>query len=279
MGERRQLEEFIDIHKGETAWVFGKGPTLDLFDFADAGEIRCAINDVVGFVPECKYAFANDSVRPWVDMYRIEHILFTPRRTIKNDFLRPDWPDCQVCVYEDNYREDIWVVKQEKSELAKCLQIRSGTLGSVIQVLYLMGISKIVAVGIDGGQAHAERKRWRTRLRNDHWRDYNRIRDHFISAGEFLNIDLAFFKGPTIPHTNGKMKVRFTKNLFVKGVPYHDGETAYLTEPEAVEVLSCGCGVPVTDKAETREGIETAAIERGIEAPEIRKPARKYTRK
>ena len=65
------LIPFLNRHAGETAWLFGKGPSLSTFDFKTAGPLRVAINDVIAHVPDCLYGFANDGVEgPYVKMRR-----------------------------------------------------------------------------------------------------------------------------------------------------------------------------------------------------------------
>jgi len=46
-------------HKGEQAWLFGKGPSLDAFDMGDAGELRATVNHACYAVPAPVYCFSH----------------------------------------------------------------------------------------------------------------------------------------------------------------------------------------------------------------------------
>jgi len=229
MNHSPTLADYIDAHKGETAWLFGKGPSITGFDMRKAGTLRCAINDVVSVVPDCKYCFANDSVRDWSDLYQQSHTLFTPRRTMNDWFLKPVKPKhCTVVIYDDEHDDRRLLL--DKPSLAQSMAIRRGTLGSAVQILHLMGVARIETVGIDGGQCHAVGS-WRTRLRNDHWRDYNAIRDQFVTTCDLLGIELVMH-GKTL-RRNGKMRVQFTKNCFVRDIAYREGDIADVSLADA----------------------------------------------
>jgi len=45
-------------HKGEEAWLFGKGPSLDSFSMEDAGKLRATVNHACFVVPEPTYCFS-----------------------------------------------------------------------------------------------------------------------------------------------------------------------------------------------------------------------------
>jgi len=72
------LIPFLNRHAGQTAWLFGKGPSLSTFDFKTAGPLRVAINDVIAHVPDCVFGFANDGVSKWKDAYKPGQTLFQP---------------------------------------------------------------------------------------------------------------------------------------------------------------------------------------------------------
>lgn len=259
----RRLTDFIDIHKGETVWLFGKGPSLDLFDMEEAGELRAAINDVAGFVPGCKYAFSNDRINPWIDVYKEGTILFTPARPFEEPILQAKiCKTCEHIVYHD-YHDDKRLATVTPRQLAEeGLSIRKGTIGSAIQILWIMGVTRIVLVGIDGGQAHAKRHTWRTRLRNLHFLDYNAIRNQLIQTAGLLGITLEFFglKGNTNP--NGTMKLRIIRNTFCKEVFCKAGQIIECEPFEAQELKNAGVAV------ELKEPVEPPTIERTVIAPE-----------
>lgn len=133
------LADFINRHAGESAWLFGKGPSLSDFDFSTAGPLRCAINDTIAHIPACTYGFANDGVRRWRDLYQPGQILFQPRRCIWEYEGAPVGVACDLVWFADGYGHERILLPRE--ELARELSIRRGTLGSALQILHLMGIS------------------------------------------------------------------------------------------------------------------------------------------
>jgi len=185
------LLPFLNRHAGETAWLFGKGPSLSTFDFKNAGPLRVAINDVIGYVPECKYGFANDGVAKWRDLYRHGQVLFQPVRCLHEfDSTVFGTLACDVVTYQDT--GDDARLSLPRAALAELLTIRRGTLGSALQILHVMGVKAVHMVGIDGGGEHADCSQWRTRLRHDHHRDYNNIRNAAIDAAFIMGIALKF---------------------------------------------------------------------------------------
>jgi hypothetical protein len=257
-----QLKDFLNRHAGETAWVFGKGPTLNSFDMRQAGPLRCAVNDVVARVPDCTYAFANDSVAAWQDVYEPHHTLFTPRRTLKDWFLQPVVPACNVVVFDDCYNDGL-IPDAPPEQLAESLAIRRGTLGSLVQILWIMGVRDIITVGIDGGQAHADGQ-WRTRLRNDHWKDYNAIRDQFITTCDLYGIKLEMFAHNQL--RKPKMRVRITRNCFVRDLALSANQIIDLPPQDASALVYAGAAV-----------IERAVLVAEYEQPappvEVKQPA------
>lgn len=228
----RTLKDFLGAHAGETAWLFGKGPSLDAFDMNTAGPLRCAINDVVKEVPGCRYGFANDSVRDWAHVYRPGQVLFTPERLMRNEFLQPVQPGIEVVLFPDDHDDErlAWPAARLATE---GLAVRRGTLGSAGQVLAVMGVRKIVCVGIDGGGRHAARE-WHTRLRHDHAQDYNAIRDAFITACRIQGVKLEFFGADLRTQlSNGMKTIKILQNTFIVGQPVCVGEIVDASPLEA----------------------------------------------
>ncbi len=241
----RTLHDFIGKHAGDTAWLFGKGPSLDLFDLAAAGPLRVAINDVVKEIPGCLYGFANDSVAHWQHVYRPGHVLFSPQRTIDEGFIAYGKPPCEVVGYPDVHGDDRldWPAARLAAE---GLAIRPGTLGSALQILALMGVRRVVCIGIDGGGRHADRQ-WHTRLRNEHYKDYNRIRDGAIESAPRLGLTLEFFHPAHNP--DGTMKLLILKSSVVRA--HADVEAGQIVndipEREARALVIEGCATANAD--------------------------------
>ena len=231
------LADFINKHAGETAWLFGKGPSLSTFDFKNAGPLRVAINDVVAHVPGCVYGFANDGVGKWADVYTPGQVLFQPSRCLHEfDSTAAGAVACDVVTYKDQPDDNRMVLPRE--ELANSLAIRRGTLGSALQILHIMGVRSVHMVGIDGGGQHADGYQWRTRLRQDHARDYNAIRSAAIDAAFLMGIALRFHNQDHTMETNGRIFVRLTRNCFVQGNPFSAGEIATFAPQIAADLIS-----------------------------------------
>jgi len=267
------LTDFIDRHAGETAWLFGKGQSLTGFDFKTAGRLRLAINDVIAHVPECKYGFANDGVKLWKDAYKAGQVLFQPVRCLHEyDSTIQGAVNCDVVTFKDT--GDDTRLKLPQSELAELLTIRRGTLGSAIQILYIMGVRKIEMVGFDGGNNHADGFEWKTRLRNDHYKDYNAIRSAAIDAAYIMGITLKFHKTPKNMETNGRVFVKILRNCFAKGDPYPAGEIVSFAPHIANELIACRCAeIFVSDNKSKAIKIESA--EAAMPAKEVAAITRK----
>lgn len=240
----RTLQDFVGCHSGETAWLFGKGPTLDKFEMSDAGPLRCAVNDAVRYVPQVKYCFACDGVAPWVDLYQPGHILFQPIRTIRDPKMANpgSWP-CQLVEFDDIADRRL-AGRTVDSLVSGGLAIRRGTIGSAIQVLHVMGVSKIVCIGIDGGGSRASRD-WRTGLRPDAMHDYNAIRDSFISAAAVLGIELEFFgSDPEQKRADDRVNVIILSACIAGGTAAVEGDVMALQHAEAWQLIHMGRAEP-----------------------------------
>lgn len=252
------LTDYIDRHAGETAWLFGKGQSFTGFDFKTAGKLRLAINDVIAHVPDCLYGFANDGVSKWQDAYKAGQVLFQPVRCLHEyDSTIKGAVDCEVVTFKDTGEDTR--LKLPQSELAEMLTIRRGTLGSALQILYIMGVRSVYMVGFDGGNHHAEGYEWKTRLRHDHYKDYNAIRSAAIDAAFIMGISLKFHNTPDNMQTNGRVFVRILRNCFAKGDPYPVGEIASFAPHIANELIACRCAEAfIPDKKSEPIKVETA---------------------
>lgn len=258
------LADFLNLHAGREAWLFGKGPSLSTFDFADAGELRCAINDVAAHVPGVRYCFACDGVSAWADVYQPGQTLFQPTRCLGEfNSTRPGAVACDVVTYPDTHDDHRLLLPRE--DLAQLLTIRRGTLGSALQILHIMGVRVVHLVGIDGGGQHAPGYQFRTRLRADHARDYNSIRDGAIDAAALMGLRLHFHGTPeTKPtmSTDGKVFVQITRATFIHGNPVYQGEVTSVLPSIAAQLIAARAAVEFNPPAEPEPApaIETAAV-------------------
>jgi hypothetical protein len=271
--------------------MFGKGPSLDGFDVSMAGALRCAINDVVQVVPACSYCFARDPVEKWAHLYRREHVLFQPRAILSDIHATRTAVACERIWFADernDWKERLaWPVERLAAE---GIAVLAGTLCSAEQILHIMGVRRILCVGIDGGGSHASRVQWATRLRATHAIDYNNIRDDFLLATAVHGIEVAFWDPEAREFTHGMKTVRILSNTFCRGAPLCAGQVIELPQRDADALMAAGRAVVVKRESislsapdvptASLQEIETAAMDPGAETPEekprrIRKKAHK----
>ena len=256
----KSLAPFLGVETGQTCWLFGKGGSLDCFDFSAAGDLRAAINDVAAVVPNCKYGFANDDTKPWADLYadfeNPDFVLFQPWRVA----ITGTEPPCNRVVFAD-YCE-LPIARTPSPILNEGLTIGRGTISSVVQILYIMGVSKIICVGIDGDYSHASRAQWRTTLNNDHRRTYQEYRDWFIHGAIALGIEVEFWNEEPTKIKGGHMQIRVTKNTFFRGVSIEAGMTLILPEPEAREIIEARCAIAIAEEKAKGERLKAKGEEK-----------------
>lgn len=268
MRPHTQLSDFLHRHRGESAWVFGKGPSLDKFDYSQAGPLRIGINDLVGVVPGCLYGVSGDAVTDWIDLYQPGQTLFHPLKLAEEGQPLPATAD--VCLYREENGDDT-LLERTREQMCQYLQVRRGSLGRALQILHIMGVRLIHCVGMDGGREYATRAQWRTNPHHTHPQSYDGIRDHFIQGAAALGIEIRFHKGDQ-PMTNGTTRVRITRDIFINGQPYQSGKIYTLFDPDARDAVAAG-GARF-EPAPT----ETATAEPSMETPEkARSPRRKKT--
>lgn len=256
----RELRDFLNLHAGETAWLFGKGPSLDRFDMALAGPLRVAINDVVRYVPGCRYGFANDSVERWAEFYQPGQVLFQPLRVLHDIHAGKPPLACERVWFADDWDDDrlVWPIERVAEH---GLTVRRGTLGSAGQLLRLMGVAKVVCVGIDGGGQHAARS-WRTELRTDHAPEYSSIRAHFIHACRLSGLPVEFHGADLSQQLPDGMKtIKVIENILVGGI--HCCSGAIIEQPPHIADQLVADGLAV----HWRAPVSTSAAEVATAAP------------
>jgi len=151
------IAELLNKHAGEEAWIFGKGPSLDGFDFGMAGPLRICINESLGHVPDPTYFFAHDEVpiqraaAHWPTSCRA--ILQPVRGRLA---ARLGIPVELIFAYEKRERElDVLDWPPEQLALQSCLLGLTGTAHSAIHFGRLIGATSVVFVGMDGGGGYA----------------------------------------------------------------------------------------------------------------------------
>ena len=227
--------DFLHRHAGETAWVFGKGPSLTTFDPSTAGPLRIAINDAVSHVPACIYVFANDGARRWVSACAPGQVLFHPRRCLWEYSGNPIGAACDVVVFEDRNEDERMFLSRE--ELAECLTVRRGTLATACQWLHIMGVSHVHLIGIDGCAGYAPGIDWQTEDDPTLGREYQSIRDESLDFLEIAGIGWTSHSANPIDR-RGRRLVRITAHTVADGNPYYAGQIVTLPETIALELIT-----------------------------------------
>jgi hypothetical protein len=153
----RWIDDFALRHVGETAWVFGKGPGLENFDFTSAGALRICINEALLLVPAATYFFAHDE-RP------IEHVAPTwpedcwaisePKRAIFA--AESGIPVARIAAYHKRQRNDALLhCDSEQVAQQRGLYGHSGTIHSALHFCFLIGVVKVILVGCEGSGGYA----------------------------------------------------------------------------------------------------------------------------
>jgi hypothetical protein len=157
------LADLANVHPGETAWLFGKGPSFERVDWDCVHGVTIGINDVGLVIPACDYLVASDPIKPWLDKYLAEG------RSIQPDMIWVLPTHIEVPAAIDPHQVVRWVTQPyhehplewdvETIVARNGLLMRGGTAVTAAHLCRLMGICHIVTAGIDGGPGHG-RKWW-----------------------------------------------------------------------------------------------------------------------
>ena len=153
----QSIAELLHKHEGEEAWLFGKGPSLDGFEFDLAGPLRICINESLLIVPAPTYFFAHDEVpiqrvaAQWPASCRA---ILQPVRGSRAE--RCGIPSDSIFTYEKRERE-LAILDWPPEKLAQkaCLLGLTGTAHSAIHFCRLIGATSLVFVGMDCGGGYA----------------------------------------------------------------------------------------------------------------------------
>ena len=153
----RTIAELLNKHQGEEAWIFGKGPSLDSFDFRSAGPLRICINESLLHVPDPTYFFAHDEI----PIQNVASRWLAACSAILQP-VRGQWaqkcgiPAETIYAYEKRDRElDILNWSAEQIARKGSLLGLTGTVHSALHFCRLIGTPSIVFVGMDGGLGYA----------------------------------------------------------------------------------------------------------------------------
>jgi hypothetical protein len=190
MGNRgRMLADFIGCERGRPALLLGKGPSLELalaqwpMLIDGTQPVVCVVNDLAGLV-HAHYCFAADPVLSFADRYGHGDILFYRARHMRATGACPPVA-CEVIPFWD---EPALPPTADPITMANVgLATRLGSVSMAAQIIALMGCSRIVAAGIDGGTGRADIS-WAT----PECSGYSAIRAAFIDTCAALRMPLEF---------------------------------------------------------------------------------------
>ena len=173
------LTQFVNKHAGCTAWVFGKGPSVDQYltslehlDSHTKDSVLIAINEAVLVVRDPDYFFCHDGpvlercVDPW-------NHGFKQGRADVDDRISLVYPhECTAILrheheglyqgldahYYTKAQQEATLLSLSPEKLAETGKLygESSTTQSACHFAKLIGAARVVLVGIDGGEGIAE---------------------------------------------------------------------------------------------------------------------------
>ena len=185
----KSIGALLGCTDAKTAWVFGKGPSLDGFDMDRAGPLRICINEAISVVPCASFFFAHDEVpiQRAAEIWDAEcKAVLQPKRA--EHAIRCGIPRESIFTYEKK-RGDQSVLQWPSDEIAKqsSLYGQSGTVHSAIHFCKLLGVISVFMIGFDGGGGYA--KCLELKSGGSH---HSKIREDSISMFEVLEIEFDF---------------------------------------------------------------------------------------
>jgi hypothetical protein len=191
----RALADFVGLHAGRPAVLVGKGPSLDAaltswpLSIDGLAPIVCVVNDVVGIV-DADYCFACDPVDAWRDRYSASDTLFFRGRLWRADPQRVVSLPCESVPFWDEPAQSLEA--SPRAWVRDGIVTRLGTISMAAQIIRLMGCTRLLAIGIDGGTERAAQA-WASPHASS---GYDQIREAFISTCAAIGLPLDFFRAP-----------------------------------------------------------------------------------
>lgn len=265
----KTIGELAYKHRGETAWLFGKGPSLDHFDLSQAGPLRICINESALIVDDPTFFFAHDE---------------TPIKNVSGEFSH----DC-VAVLEISRarlaeklgipKNNIYLYQKEPilffDSLASINEIAAssslvganGTAHSAIHFCKLIGVKCVKLIGFEGEGPYAPSLNMEVPLGGGR---HAQIRSESICLLEMAGLEFEFLDG------TGSSSVErpfgyddLYDKLRIHGYHREDDETSHLAQhiPWLTEhldfksVLDIGCSTGKSLELFDQRGIEATGVE------------------
>lgn len=146
------FKNYLDAYEGKTAWIFGKGPSLEMFKYLNIpkDDIRIAINEACNVV-DVDFVFAHEKETLPLIWENACH--FVLEYKFKNDI--PEKESDYVVFYnkyqvgnDGVYDYLIGWDKQRMADSEMLIGI-TGTVHSAVHFCHYTGIKRIILVGFD----------------------------------------------------------------------------------------------------------------------------------
>lgn len=154
----RSIAELLNAHAGQVAWIFGKGPGLDNFDFSSASSPIICINESLLAVSSADYFFAHDE-RPIERVSKVWPIgckaVLQPSRC--SYAAHCGIPSNDLYSYEKRDR-DLSILSWTPEQIARngMLLGMTGTVHSALHFCKLIAAHSVILVGMDGVGGYAK---------------------------------------------------------------------------------------------------------------------------
>lgn len=186
------IAKLWEVHAQQRVFIFGKGPSLDAFDFSQNNGVRMCVNESLKSVNNCDYFFAHDE-KPIQNVAAdwpkdCKAILEHPRAELARECgISEEAIYTYTKVRGDNAVRDLnadGIARQAK------LYGNSGTVHCAIHFCRLIGAAHVTLVGFDGAGGYAESLQL-----PPGGAQHERIRQDAIALLKAMKLPYAFFGG------------------------------------------------------------------------------------
>lgn len=177
------LSSLLNCHKGETAWVFGKGPSFDSYDDSKVGSLRLCINHTVLFVRNPMYFFAGDSgIVKEISVPLGCKAVLEPAKAVLARL-----KGCRDIVVFNKGQDERRLLFYSAEEIASFGKLfgKYGTVHMCLHFCKLIGASFVELIGIDGGSGYTKKVK-------GYNQDYTLSRDYCVEMLELLGLQYHF---------------------------------------------------------------------------------------
>jgi hypothetical protein len=198
-------EQHYNSRRGQTAVIFGKGPSLDAWIECGSpklGHFKIGINHT-GIITECEY---NVSRHYTQDFSRAIGEWFMP--LIHNWEYAPSYSKCSFVrpIFDHHWfipvDPSFFNPTKEDIRSLKTIYTDGGSANCAIEIAYYLGASKVVFVGVDGGCGYAKAASGFNGMMSS---EYDSLKEKTIHAAERrFGKNYEFWKSPLAKKETGQ---------------------------------------------------------------------------